>query len=119
MGVVAIPADCLMHDGTAPTPWHFANQIMNAVALVKQHPNLFLLCVSNFSCTIDAFTHSDARLGDGLETVPASSKSMRTPPMPESQTRLEAFLDIVRNYREVSANHGPPFIRRRVARVAR
>ena len=29
-------------------PWH----------AVKQHPNLFLLCVSNFSCTIDAFTHS-------------------------------------------------------------
>ena len=58
MGVTVIPADCLMpvEDGT--TAWHFANQILNAVALAQQHPNLFLLCVSNFSCTIDAFTHS-------------------------------------------------------------
>ena len=44
--------------GHGPTSWHFANQIMNSVALVRRHPNVFLLCVSNFSCTIDAFTHS-------------------------------------------------------------
>ncbi|MFY9908419.1 MAG: acyl-CoA dehydratase activase, partial [Candidatus Sulfotelmatobacter sp.] len=58
MGVSVIPADCLTPVGAGPTVWHFANQILNAVSLVKQHPSLFLLSVSNFSCTIDAFTHS-------------------------------------------------------------
>ena len=58
MGVTVIPADCLAPVATGPTAWHFANQILNAVALVRQHPNLFLLCVSNFSCTIDAFTQA-------------------------------------------------------------
>jgi predicted nucleotide-binding protein (sugar kinase/HSP70/actin superfamily) len=47
MGVAAIPADCLNLEGAGPTSWHFANQVMNAVNVVKQHPNLFLLCVSN------------------------------------------------------------------------
>ena len=58
MGVAAIPADCLTPEAAGPTSWHFANQVMNAVKIVKQQPNLFLLCVSNFSCTIDAFTQS-------------------------------------------------------------
>ncbi len=62
MGVLVIPADCLEPVGAGPTAWHFANQILNAALLAKQHPNLFLLSVSNFSCTIDAFTHSLARL---------------------------------------------------------
>lgn len=98
MGITAIPADCLMADGTGPTSWHFANQIMNAVALAKRHPNLFLLCVSNFSCTIDAFTHAilASELGDKpyliLEIDAATADA-------GVQTRLEAFLDIVRNYR--------------------
>jgi hypothetical protein len=56
MGVQVIPADCLMPAGAGPTVWHFANQILNATALAKRHPNLFLLSVSNFSCTIDAYT---------------------------------------------------------------
>ena len=60
MGVPAIPADCLAPVEEGPTAWHFANQILNAVALAQRHPNLFLLCVSNFSCTVDAFTHSHA-----------------------------------------------------------
>jgi predicted CoA-substrate-specific enzyme activase len=115
MGVLAIPADCLVHDGTAPTPWHFANQIMNAVALVKQHPNLFLLCVSNFSCTIDAFTHSmlAAELGAKpylLLEIDAATADAGV------QTRLEAFLDIVHNYRAVRAYHRQPFAPARLVR---
>ena len=33
MGVTVIPADCLAPVGEGPTAWHFANQILNAVAL--------------------------------------------------------------------------------------
>lgn len=92
MGVPVIPADCLLPVGEGPTSWHFANQSLNAVAIAKQHPNLFLLSVSNFSCTIDAFTHSmlasemgskpylileiDAHTADaGVQTSPARSRA--------------------------------------------
>jgi predicted CoA-substrate-specific enzyme activase len=103
MGVAVIPADCLLPEGTGPTSWHFANQIMNAVALVRRHPNLFLLCVSNFSCTIDAFTH--AMLASELGVKPYLILEIDAHTADAGvQTRLEAFLDIVRNYRET--RHG-------------
>ncbi|MFI5358074.1 MAG: acyl-CoA dehydratase activase-related protein, partial [Opitutales bacterium] len=114
MGVTAIPADCLMADRTGPTAWHFANQIMNAVTLAQRHPNLFLVCVSNFSCTIDAFTHSllTAELGAKpyliLEIDAATADA-------GVQTRLEAFLDIVRHYRSASVPARPPFQPARLA----
>ena len=97
MGVPVIPADCLTPVGAGPTVWHFANQILNAVSLVKQHPNLFLLSVSNFSCTIDAFTHSllASELGSKpylLLEIDAHTADAGV------QTRLEAFLDVVENY---------------------
>jgi predicted CoA-substrate-specific enzyme activase len=97
MGIRAIPADCLEPVTRGPTAWHFPNLIMNAVEQVKRHPNLFLLYVSNFSCTIDSFTHSQlaSELGSKpyllLETDAHTADG-------GIQTRLEAFLDIVRNY---------------------
>ena len=98
MGVTVIPADCLAPVGEGPTAWHFANQILNAVALCRQHPNLFLLCVSNFSCTIDAFTH--AMLASELGSKPYLILEIDAHTADAGvQTRLEAFLDIVANYR--------------------
>jgi hypothetical protein len=108
MGITVIPADCLMPVGRGPTAWHFANQIMNAVALARQHPNLFLLCVSNFSCTIDAFTHS--MLASELGAKPYLILEIDAHTADAGvQTRLEAFLDIVRSYREVPASHSRKF----------
>ncbi len=99
MGVAAIPADCLSPVGAEPTSWHFANQIMNAVQVVKQHPNLFLLCVSNFSCTIDAFTQSMLASEMGSKPYLILEIDAHTADA-GVQTRLEAFLDIARNYRQ-------------------
>jgi len=114
MGVTAIPADCLVPAGTGPTAWHFANQIMNAVALAKQHPNLFLLCVSNFSCTIDAFTHS--MLASELGAKPYLLLEIDAATADAGvQTRLEAFLDIVNNYRAAEAGGRRPFSPARLA----
>lgn len=114
MGIVAIPADCVMADRPGPTAWHFANQIMNAVALSKRHPNLFLVCVSNFSCTIDAFTLSmlAAELGAKpylLLEIDAATADAGV------QTRLEAFLDIVRHYRGGHESRRPSFAPARLA----
>lgn len=99
MGVPVIPADCLAPVGEGPTSWHFANQILNAVAIAKQHPNLFLLSVSNFSCTIDAFTHSMLASEMGAKPYLILEIDAHTADA-GVQTRLEAFLDIVANYRE-------------------
>ena len=99
MGVAAIPADCLTPEAAGPTSWHFANQVMNAVKIVKQQPNLFLLCVSNFSCTIDAFTQSMLASEMGSKPYLILEIDAHTADA-GVQTRLEAFLDIVKNYRE-------------------
>ncbi|MGZ8530418.1 MAG: acyl-CoA dehydratase activase [Candidatus Binatia bacterium] len=108
MGVAAIPADCLMPEGAGPTSWHFANQVMNAVNVVKQHANLFLLCVSNFSCTIDAFTQS--MLASELGTKPYLILEIDAHTADAGvQTRLEAFLDIVRNFRVGQSSHADRF----------
>jgi len=108
MGIPVIPADCLNSVGEAPTAWHFSNQILNAVALVKQHPNLFLLCVSNFSCTIDAFTHALLATEMGAKPYLILEIDAHTADA-GVQTRLEAFLDIAHNYRQAQASRAAPF----------
>ncbi len=108
MGVTVIPADCLMPGGEGPTSWHFANQILNAVGIAKHHPNLFLLSVSNFSCTIDAFTHS--MLASELGSKPYLVLEIDAHTADAGvQTRLEAFLDIIHNYRDVQTAAARPF----------
>jgi predicted CoA-substrate-specific enzyme activase len=102
MGIPVIPADCLASPGAGPTVWHFANQILNAASLSKQHPNLFLLGVSNFSCTIDAFTH--ALLASELGSKPYLILEIDAHTADAGvQTRLEAFLDIMQNYHAVQS----------------
>lgn len=108
MGIAAIPADCLLPEGAGPTSWHFANQVMNAVNLVKQHGNLFLLCVSNFSCTIDAFTQSMLAAEMGSKPYLILEIDAHTADA-GVQTRLEAFLDIVRNFRAGQSSHSERF----------
>ena len=108
MGVTVIPADCLMPSGEGPTSWHFANQILNAVGIAKHYPNLFLLSVSNFSCTIDAFTHS--MLASELGSKPYLVLEIDAHTADAGvQTRLEAFLDIIHNYRDVQTAAARPF----------
>jgi predicted CoA-substrate-specific enzyme activase len=108
MGVTVIPADCLAPAAEGPTAWHFANQILSAVALVRRHPNLFLVCVSNFSCTIDAFTH--ATLAGELGAKPHLILEIDSHTADAGvQTRLEAFLDIMRSHRDREPRRGRPF----------
>lgn len=107
MGIPAIPADCLQPVDEGPTAWHFANQVMNAVALTQRHPNLFLLCVSNFSCTVDAFTHSLLASKMGAKPYLILEIDAHTADA-GVQTRLEAFLDTVRSYRSAPATGERP-----------
>jgi predicted nucleotide-binding protein (sugar kinase/HSP70/actin superfamily) len=102
MGVLAIPSDCLPPVETGSTSWHFPNQILNAMEVVRRNEHLFLLYISNFSCTIDAFTHS--LLSDELGAKPYLMLEIDSHTADAGiQTRLEAFLDIVENYRASEA----------------
>ncbi|MFZ0863523.1 MAG: acyl-CoA dehydratase activase [Candidatus Sulfotelmatobacter sp.] len=115
MGVSVIPADCLVPVGAGPTVWHFANQILNAVSLAKQRSNLFLLSVSNFSCTIDAFTHSI--LASELGSKPYLILEIDAHTADAGvQTRLEAFLDIVQNYHAAQTSLAKSFTPCRLAK---
>ncbi len=98
MGVRVIPGDCLPQEQGGQTIWHYPNVILNAVALAKRHYNLFLLYISNFSCTIDAFTHSF--FVSELSAKPYLILEIDAHAADAGvQTRLEAFCDILRNYR--------------------
>ena len=97
MGVTAIPADCLAPIEDGPFAWHFSNQVLNAMALAKKHPNLFLVCISNFSCTVDAFTHAKVASEMGSKPYLILEIDAHTADA-GVQTRLEAFLDIIHNY---------------------
>jgi predicted CoA-substrate-specific enzyme activase len=97
MGIEAIPADCLAPIEEGLFAWHFSNQILNAMALAKKHPNLYLVCISNFSCTVDAFTHTEVAAGMGSKPYLILEIDAHTADA-GIQTRIEAFLDIVRHY---------------------
>ena len=114
LGVTAIPADCLEAERPGPTAWHLANQIMNAVALAKRHPNLCLLGLSNFSCTIDVFTH--AMLASELGSKPYLWLEIDAATADAGvQKRLEACLDTGRNYRAGVAGARRVFMLARLA----
>ena len=98
MGVRVIPGDCCRRSATGRRRGTIRIMIMNAVALAKRHSNLFLLYVSNFSCTIDAFTHSFFAAEMGAKPYLMLEIDAHTADA-GIQTRLEAFWDIVRNYR--------------------
>jgi predicted CoA-substrate-specific enzyme activase len=114
MGVTVIPADCLLPVTSGATSWHFPNQLLNAAATAKQHPNLFLVAVSNFGCTIDAFTHSMLTTEMGgkpylVLEIDAHAADAGV------QTRLEAFLEIIGHHREGEASRTEPFAPCRLA----
>jgi predicted CoA-substrate-specific enzyme activase len=102
MGVTVIPADCLAPIEEGLFAWHFSNQVLNAMALAKKYPNLFLVCISNFSCTVDAFTHAKVASGMGSKPYLILEIDAHTADA-GVQTRLEAFLDIVHNYQVAPA----------------
>ena len=114
MGVTVIPADCLVPVADGTTAWHFANQVLNAVRLVRRHANLFLVTVSNFSCTVDAFTQS--ALASELGPKPYLTLEIDAHSADAGvQTRLEAFLDVVHSYRSGGSRDRQPFTPCRLA----
>lgn len=104
-GVIVIPYDCLGSQRSTKTAWYFSNLILDAVEIAKRHPSLFILYVSNFSCSIDAFTHAFLRHQLGAKPYLMLEIDSHTADA-GTQTRLEAFLEIIGNYND--AAFAPP-----------
>ena len=81
----------------------------------EQHANLFLLCVSNLVAPLSAFTQS--MLTSEMGSVPYLILEIDAHTADAGvQTGLEAFLDIVGNYRAGQVTGAPPFKAARLIR---
>ncbi|MHA1854805.1 MAG: acyl-CoA dehydratase activase [Promethearchaeota archaeon] len=99
MGITVIPFDFLEKKSETTFPWFFANYVKEAVELVNKHDNLFLLYINNYSCTVDAFIQNYARTE--MKSKPYLLMELDSHMADAgTQTRLEAFLEIIKNYRQ-------------------
>ena len=99
MGVTVIPFDFLEKKSETTYPWFFANYVQEAVELVKKHENLYLLYINSYRCTMDAFVQNYARTE--MKSKPYLLMELDAHMADAgTQTRLEAFLEIIKNYRQ-------------------
>ncbi|QEE14272.1 acyl-CoA dehydratase activase [Promethearchaeum syntrophicum] len=103
MGVTVIPFDFLEKKSVTTYPWFFANYVSEAVELVKKHENLFLLYINSYSCTMDAFVQNYVRTE--MKSKPYLLMELDAHMADAgTQTRIEAFLEIIKNYRHSLQN---------------
>ncbi|RLI71269.1 MAG: hypothetical protein DRP02_05270 [Candidatus Gerdarchaeota archaeon] len=116
MGVTVIPFDFLKKEEVNDIPWFFVNYAKVAINLAKKYDNLFLLYINSFSCTIDAFSQNYVR--SEMDSKPYLMLELDAHTADAGiQTRLEAFLEIIKNYRAGKRKEEPkPF---QVAKVKR
>lgn len=98
-GIRVIPFDALEPPTHGDTAWYFPNLNIQAAEYAQKYENIFLLYITNYSCNVDAFVQRSIRAK--LQSKPylileldAHSGDAGT------QTRLEAFLEIIQNYRK-------------------
>ncbi|HUT80771.1 MAG TPA: acyl-CoA dehydratase activase-related protein, partial [Candidatus Bathyarchaeia archaeon] len=97
MGVNVIPFDFLEKGGKADIPWFFANYAKAAIDIALQYENLYVLYINSFSCTIDAFSQNYLRTEMGTKPYLMLELDAHSADA-GIQTRLEAFLEIIKNY---------------------
>ncbi|HHX77600.1 MAG TPA: CoA activase, partial [Firmicutes bacterium] len=101
-GYTVIPYEFLPLEETEGYPgmyWAVGQNILQAARLVQKHPQLFGVYITNFSCGPDSFlvTYFRGIMGSKPSlTLELDSHSADA----GIDTRVEAFLDIVRNYRK-------------------
>jgi predicted CoA-substrate-specific enzyme activase len=102
LGVASIPIDMLPLDRVPVDEdlkdmyWGYGQKILRAAKIIKSHPNLYAVYVTNFGCGPDSFiTHFFKKIMEGkpflqLEIDEHSGDAGLI-------TRLEAFLDSIKN----------------------
>ncbi|MEI8172661.1 MAG: acyl-CoA dehydratase activase [Deltaproteobacteria bacterium] len=102
-GVSVIPFDCLpLEEETAPERmyWSTGQMILKGASFIKKHPQLFGCFISNFSCGPDSFLVGYFR--DIMDRKPFLILELDSHVADAGlETRIEAFMDIIKNYREL------------------
>ncbi|MEW5735977.1 MAG: acyl-CoA dehydratase activase [Thermodesulfobacteriota bacterium] len=101
-----VPFDFLSLDPEQPKEhmyWGMGQRILKAARLVKRHPQLFGLYITNFSCGPDSFILTYFR--DIFGRKPSLTLELDSHTADAGlETRIEAFLDIVSAYRKLVAD---------------
>ena len=102
-GVRIVPYDVLPFDDSLierSMYWGQGRRILAAARVVKDHPNLFGVYITNFSCGPDSFLLSYFR--QIMDHKPSLTLELDTHTADAGvDTRIEALLDIARRYREL------------------
>ena len=102
LGVQAIPMDFLPIDRVEelaeikPMYWRFGQKILGAAELIRQDPRLFAVYITNFGCGPDSFIQhffKDKMAGKPFLEIEIDEHSADVGAI----TRLEAFLDSLKN----------------------
>ena len=109
-GIRIIPQDMLPYeeqplDVDMNMYWAMGRMIMKAARFVKDHPQLYGTYITNFSCGPDSFLVTYFR--DMMEDKPSLTLELDSHTADAGlETRIEAFLDIVRYYRQIKGLAG-------------
>lgn len=102
-GVYVIPLDFLpieREDSKRHMYWGMGQLILKAARYVKKHPQLFGTYITNFSCGPDSFVVGYFR--DVMGRKPSLTLELDSHTADAGiETRIEAFLDIVAEYRQL------------------
>ncbi|MFO7716491.1 acyl-CoA dehydratase activase [Desulfosarcina sp.] len=108
-GVLVLPLDCLP---TATWPdkrhmyWGMGQRIIRAARLVADHPQLFGVYITNFSCGPDSFIINYFR--DIMGQKPSLTLELDSHTADAGlETRIEAFLDVVNAWRHLQSPQQP------------
>ncbi|MCK9573412.1 MAG: acyl-CoA dehydratase activase, partial [Candidatus Omnitrophica bacterium] len=105
-GVIVIPFDCLPYENESDDRhmyWATGQMLLKAGRFVKKHPQLFATFITNFSCGPDSFIVGNVRDIMGKKPMLILEIDNHTADA-GINTRIEAFLDIVKGVR--SMPHG-------------
>ncbi|HJY62606.1 MAG TPA: acyl-CoA dehydratase activase-related protein, partial [Ignavibacteria bacterium] len=101
--IVVIPHDFIdndKYDSYDNMYWYSGQQILRSARFVKEHPQLFGVYITNFSCGPDSFLLSYFR--NIMSTKPSLTLELDSHSADVGiDTRIDAALDIIRNYLEL------------------
>lgn len=104
-GLTVVPFDCLPFEPMESREhmyWGMGQRLIKAARLVKEHPGLFGVYITNFSCGPDSFIITYFR--DIMGKKPSLTLELDSHTADAGiETRIEAFLDIVAAYRQQHA----------------
>lgn len=108
-GYKIIPYDFLPLESEEPQHkmyWSMGQMILKAAKLVRRHPRLFGIYITNFSCGPDSFIVTYFRNIMGQKPSLTLELDSHTADA-GVDTRIDAFIDVIVNYQPDTAERGP------------